>query len=352
MRSMWSGSPRRTAILALVAVAVCYWLCTALRSRVSVNAGSNQNAAVEQTAEQPKSNREPHATLPKPSQTSMEKPIEREHEARLLVESMNVPIQFYGRVVDQDDLPLAGAVIRARIRGWHVDAALNADGHFHTQQATSGIDGRFEISGGRGDVLTIEAVEREGFAPEPESLRSFGYNISTNITPARDKPVVFRMWRQDIKEDLITGSKFFGITPDGRVYTIDLFNGTISESSTGEGDFRVWVKRPDGIQFGEKYAWSMGIEVIDGGVIENPDDNSPMYLAPEQGYMKDYTFSMEDNARRWDDMIKKRFYITTRSRRAFGRIDVDVYAFYDLIKRRGAFGVKYSVNPSGSRVLR
>jgi len=122
------------------------------------------------------------------------------------------------------------------------------------------------------------------------------------------------------------------------------------ESTTAEGDLRVWVKRPIDAKFGDRYSWSFQIDVINGGIVEEPDPLAAMYIAPSEGYTNSYQFSKAGDAPAWGYRSRRRFYIKTRG--WYGRIALDVFAYYDVKANDGTFGIKYVINPSGSRVLR
>src|SRR5439155_5784866 len=100
--------------------------------------------------------------------------------------------------------------ITAETRTWRSIASAFGSSH-PSFTAMSDATGRFEIDGGRGDVLTIKSIEKEGYEPEPLALRSYGYNISTNVIVSSNAPLVFRMWKKDSHQELVGYDKFFGI---------------------------------------------------------------------------------------------------------------------------------------------
>lgn len=255
-------------------------------------------------------------------------------------------------VLDQNDTPLDGVKVKAGIRRWQFNMLSSPKGIFTIREAISGADGRFEIKGEEGDVLTIEAMEKSEYEPEPTALRSFGYNISQNITPDPDSPVLLRMWKSGAKEALISGDKAFHLVPDGRIYTIDLLKGTITESDKADGDLRIRIKRPLEITFGQRYDWSCAVEAINGGLLEETDIYSSMYMAPPDGYSTGFEASRKANEEPWGDRLgSKRFYVRSRGGQSYGRMEINLYAYYNN-KIPGRVRIKYAVNPSGSRILR
>jgi hypothetical protein len=268
------------------------------------------------------------------------------------VSQKNVPINFYGRALDEVGHPLAGVCVVLATRQWYPVARMDIDARFPETAIFSDEGGYFSLVGGTGDVLSIKALEKQGYEPEPGSARDFGYNVSENHNPNPNNPVIFKLWRAGTHQALVIGDKFYAIWPDGRTYTIDLLLGSKSESATSEGDLRVRVSRPSDVKFGQRYDWSLIVEAINGGIVEEPDTGSAMYIAPADGYVPKYELSFKSDDPNWTYRIKKRFYTQTRSGAAVGRITLDVFAFYDPNLHDGTLGIKYAINPSGSRILR
>ena len=158
------------------------------------------------------------------------------------LEHLNVPIDFYGRVIDQDSNTLSTVKIDAWVRHWD-PAAPGAS--LHIEKATDA-QGRFDIHGVTGDGFELESMQKPGYELEP-GQRGYG-----TVGGSRENPVVFKMWAANVHEQLITGEKSFDIVPDGRPYVIDLTKGTISES--GGGDLKVWVKYATQVTRGQTYA--------------------------------------------------------------------------------------------------
>ena len=280
-------------------------------------------------------------------------PMSEEDKVRLVAEGKNVPIAFWGKVIDQHGAPLAGVRVTARTRSWGLFPLLNPEASFARREASTSADGTFEISGSKGDVLTIETLHKEGYEAEPGASRSLGYNTSTNFTPNPEKPVEFRMWSLDqAKQSLISGHKFVTIVADGRSYTVDLVKGTIELGDQTNGDLRLWVKRDPEAAWGKRFDWSFELAAIDGGIAEEPDRYSSMFIAPLAGYTNSYQMALYSSNRNWSTAVgSKKFYIKTRAGQIYGRIDVEVHGLY-LKDQQGRLRIKYTVNPSGSNILR
>jgi len=197
---------------------------------------------------------------------------EEEKTERLVREAnapYETPIEFFGRVIDQDSNFLPSVKISASVYYEHLFAPTTADTYSTTNnlthiQAQSDLDGRFEISGDKGRNLTIESVSREGYEVEPDYCpHTFGASSGTF-----DNPVIFKMWSTNIHEQLITGEEKFQIMPDGKPYFVNILKGEISQIEGG--DLKIWVRRPEPIT-NRQYDWSCEMDVLGGGL--EPSDS-------------------------------------------------------------------------------
>jgi hypothetical protein len=257
----------------------------------------------------------------------------------------NAPIDFFGKVVDQDGNPLEGAKIKAQAREWYVTPTFGVDARFPSVDKVSDTAGRFEIQGIKGDAPTIESLERDGYDPEPSAFHVYGTSIGS-----LNDPMIFKMWKTNIHEQLIVGEKRFHIAIDGQPHFIDLTKGTISES--GEGDLKVWIKYPAETTADQTNNWLFEIDAINGGLLEEHDPNSSMYLAPENGYTPTFQHNRKliRSGQRGTTGLR-RFYVMLKNGQEYGRFTIQIIAPYND-KIPGMIDIQYAINPSGSRILR
>jgi hypothetical protein len=253
-----------------------------------------------------------------------------------LVEARNKPIDFYGQTVDQDGNPLPGVQIKIMV------AYLTLDGRSIPADRTSDSNGLFDVHDVTGDGIDIEHMTKEGYTLEPMST-SFG-----PVGGAPGNPVIFKLWRNDIKEPLITGQKAFPIEPNGTSYVINFSKGTISLSGAENGDleFRINMLPPiDG-----KYPhWSCEFQPVNGGLAEETDISSAMYLAPTSGYTNLFSFAISP-ANPWTRQSGTlRFYLRLKDGEEYGRVLIDMAAW---ARKTNILRVEYAINPTGSRILR
>lgn len=282
----------------------------------------------------------------------------RELEMKQDVEGKNVPVRFYGMVIDQDSNALAGVSVTLSVRhnvyvtpGSLEAMKYAAFSHDELQkvlspsiQVTTDAAGRFQWddAGVTGDVLGVGSITKDGYEAEPGQ-----YSCGAG-SGSYDNPVIFKMWSTNIHEQLITGEKKFPIVPDGRSYVIDLNKGTIAES--GAGDLKVWVKYPSQVTRGQLYDWSAEIDVINGGLLEEPL-GSVMYSAPADGYVPSFQLRQQIKGGQSGETGSRQFYVRLNNGQEYGRITIDLYAPYND-QYPGLIRLSYAINPSGSRILR
>ncbi len=210
-------------------------------------------------------------------------------------------------------------------------------------ESESGIDGRFEFNGVKGRNVAIEVIQKDGYEFESGLPKTFGALSGSSV-----EPVVFKMWSTNIHEQLITGNKNFEIVPDGRAYFINLTDDTISESSTG--DLKVWIQYTNQPIRGQLYDWSAGIEVVSGGLSEEPL-GTVMFEAPTSGYTNSFEFQGQIKGGQRGDIGERQFYVQLKNGQEYGQMSIGLYAPFND-QTPGLIRLSYAVNPSGSRILR
>jgi hypothetical protein len=315
----------------------------------NTNVSSTQNVVAPRAEMQQKDTNTGASTTAGTPESSQTNSVAAEERLRSFVENKNVPINFWGAVVDQDGNPLEGVKISGKIRTWYLTKTLNFDSRFPEVSALSGSGGKFQIRDASGDMITMKSMEKEGYEPEPAALRGFGYNTSERFSSDPNNPIVFKMWRTNIHEQLIVGDERFHVIPDGRAYVIDLAKGTIAESAGG--DLKVWIKYPEQVARGQLYDWLSEIVVIDGGILEETDPYSSMFSAPVGGYISSFQYNQQIKGGQRGSTGSHRFYLSLQNGQKYGRITIEIRAPYNN-DIPGLVHIQYAINPSGSHVLR
>lgn len=269
--------------------------------------------------------------------------------ARDLMEKANRPIQFFGKVIDQDDNPIPGVKVTLEIRVSKELAPDIIQDVFDRPVLLTGSDGSFALTDAKGALLGVHALEKPGYEPSEKAFRkSYWYwrDPSQVFRPDAERPEIFRMWRQFGAETLVRKGIGHAIPYDGTSTIFDLMEG---QAVADGGDLRITLVRdPLVIQWGQRnYEWTMTIEAIDGGLIASNDEQ--MYHAPAEGYQPRIVVRMAANDPNWTDSKELAVYMKLRGGMYYGRGEVKVMVGAD---RPGTpFSITSFINPSGSRNL-
>jgi hypothetical protein len=249
------------------------------------------------------------------------------------------PINFYGRVVDESNEPVAGATVSFE---WN-DLSPTGTSRDST---TSDSNGSFSLTNRRGKRLYVD-VGKEGYYSSGNARgAAFEYANPADglFTPDPGNPVVFHLLKKGIGADLITsqyGMKpYFGVTVplDGTPVQVDLL-----ERQTGQGPMTISQVKPEFSNWKQATNWSFRMEIPDGGFIEQTDEFP--FTAPEEGYQPIVEFNFQQGQSDWIENLKKDYYIKFSNPPRYGWLKLDT-----SIMMEGA-RLTYAINPSGSRNL-
>jgi hypothetical protein len=256
----------------------------------------------------------------------------------------NVPISFYGKVVDQEGKPVIGAKVSFDFIISHMaeNRTETTPMIMQTDQ-----DGRFLMTGVTGYGIDKVSIEKEGYELSPKTSTGYVFGFNPDYKPNPNNPMVFKMWKKRGKEPLV-GSAWHGkVACDGAAHRFDLSNGHPS----ADGNFEITCLRtpvnlpPANIK---PYTYKFQITVIGGGIQATDDEFT--YLAPETGYSPTLTYGQTADDPKWDRRtpIPKEYYIKTANGH-YGRLSAD----WDVAFWQSPMILKWdcSINPSGSRNL-
>jgi len=141
---------------------------------------------------------------------------------------LKVPIEFYGRVLDQHDKPVIGAKIEIRLNS--INGITNHDIY-------TGGDGTFALAGVSGRYITVNIYGLEGYTGV-QSTGSGDYNYAEPgelkfHVPNPEKPVVFRLWKYENAAPLHRWLIESKITNDGSIAWFDLNAGRVGGADIG-----------------------------------------------------------------------------------------------------------------------
>jgi hypothetical protein len=226
------------------------------------------------------------------------------------------PITFYGRVLDQNNQPIAGASVKLAAN----DKPLLSPSEYHRTTDSGGL---FSISGIVGLTLLVE-VSKPGYRivpadePPPTSSGVFEFGLGTHPhQPDKKRPVVFRLLRIGNLEPLVkVGRQTFPVSVDGSqaVISLDSHGGhaVVLHCWSSEGT------RPPGQR---QYDWRMEVAVQNGGIVRRNGG----FEAPEQGYLVQEVIDMPASLPRgrWDTAAQRSYFVHFDDN-TFARVDFDM----------------------------
>jgi len=259
----------------------------------------------------------------------------------------NVPIAFYGKVVDQDNHPVSNVTVRLDVRVGYFTSPTTGGERWDPVTLESDNDGNFVLSNTNGSFVQFTSIEKEGYKLAPAQVKANFMYYPRQFHPDSANPVVFKMWKKHGEEPLVGSSWHGKVACDGAMQRFDLLNGHPS----ADGNLEIICSRtpinlpPANIK---PYTYRFQITVIGGGIQATDDEFT--YLAPENGYAPSLTFGQTAEDPKWDRRtpIPKDYYIKTADGH-YGRLSVD----WDLAFAQSPTILKWdcSINPSGSRNL-
>jgi len=246
-----------------------------------------------------------------------------------------MPINFFGRVVDENEQPVPGARIEL---SW---TDFSPAGSSQTQAVTDA-QGSFSLVNKTGRHLEVR-VSKDGYYTPKRQQISFdyaGFWEANYHEPNPNNPVIFRLRKMNQGEALRSGEFRPTIPADGTPVRFDLLNGG-KVSSDGQLELAAVTntdKYPPRI-----FNWQASILVPGGGLVEYNDEFP--FEAPEDGYQPSAEFDMPTNALNWRPLVQKSYFIEFGSPPRYGRIQIQLNGASQKAS------ISYWVNPTGSRNL-
>jgi hypothetical protein len=250
------------------------------------------------------------------------------------------PIDFYGKVLDENSNAIAGASIRF---SW---SETPLEGGHKTSLTESDTDGLFSLHGQRGASLQVW-VSKDGYYTPKPGFRAFNYALTGHFLPEAQSPVVFRLRRKGAPEPLLrvagTGLSTMSDYPlsgDGTPTEVSLRDGR--QAPIGHGDLRVEVSVGEPLEGSpRRLRWRCRVTIPGGGLVQ-VNDEFP-FLAPQDGYRQTDEWIVDERNRM--QAVEKKYYVRLHDGK-FGLVTLRVVGTASPY-----FGLSSLVNPSGSRNL-
>lgn len=271
-----------------------------------------------------------------------------DQKAKAWFAQQNGKINFWGRVVDQDDQPLQDVRVVMKVRRWR---AVPAGAEFPEFVTTTDLNGRFQFLDVSGDTMSIASLTKHGYRLSMEDQRrSMAYqyhNLSVTFVPDQSNPEVFHLYKEKGAEPMVYLEIRGPIPVDGTPSEFELNRGKIVASG---GDLQIRMVR-DPIEINRSlrknyYGWRIRIAIRGGGIQERKDHFG--FEAPGGGYSDSLEFGQAASDPNWTRRWEGEFYFRT-SNGLYGRIKASVNTDYQP-PPCGLFAYCY-LNPSGSRNL-
>jgi hypothetical protein len=218
----------------------------------------------------------------------------------------------YGKVVDQDGLPVNGADV-------HGIVGLGF-GDTEKHDTVTDTQGLFHFLGLHGQGMTME-IEKKGYY--------FDYMLPSahrpnNYLPDPNRPLVFTVWKLNGPEPLEHRQIYSDVPCDGSVKRFDL----LSNVQRNSGDLAVALTRsPLKLNQGNRYKpfeWSVTMAITNGGLQETT--NIYPYEAPEEGYLPEITLKFPTNMVAWQYEFKRTYFFKDQNGQVYGRMILHIDA--------------------------
>ena len=250
------------------------------------------------------------------------------------------PIEFYGKVVDENSNAVAGVNIHF---SWYDIPAKDGERTADTQSDSEGL---FSLQGKHGPSLTV-GFSKEGYYSSQRGEMSFNYVMGTDIiSPDPQNPVVFNLRKKGTSEPLVhiagiglRTMRDYLLAADGKPTEVSLRDGRLAP--VGQGDLKVEFRAGDSIAPSE-ISWWCQVSVPGGGLMETSEEFP--FLAPENGYQEFNKWSITST--NWTETLDKQYYVKLRDGN-FGQVKLRVIG----VPKRAYFRMESFLNPSGSRNL-
>jgi hypothetical protein len=251
-----------------------------------------------------------------------------------LLAAWQTPIEFYGKVIDENGNTVAGAKISFH---WVETPAENGNRGTNTE---SDAEGLFSLTGQRGPDLSV-SISKEGYYGTRGSAK-YGPFGNPEFSPDPRNPVVFTLKKKGSPEPLLALKRNYAVSRGGKPLSIDLVTGATTAGETGNLVVQCWTD-DHGKRSGEKYDWRC-IVTIPGNGLTQTDDQFP-FLAPENGYTPSVEINMPSDRADWKSDVDLKFYYQLADGR-YGRMTFSMIAGGHHFCMIDSF-----LNPTGSRNL-
>ena len=326
----------------ILIVAVILAMVTAVwwAKRIQPNRSSDSptSKAVQRSRERQPDSEAPKE-IPRPFNATPEqrRAIDEENERRH-AEFMNIPIIFYGRVVDQDSKPLAGVQIMPQVKRSTnlVEHYAEVDPVTKCQPVFTDASGHFVIQGYRGYLLDF-SLTRDGYRGWGGGA-SYDRRLPDCHKPNANKPVEFMLISDDLPMAERVYSKILSFVWNTGPVTVDCGPtvGSMVLTPTRNG-MNPASKR-------QAFDWSVDVLATGFGMVLLTEKTPK--VVPTDGYDPSHRYNNRREVKEWPSRVRDQYAIRTADGK-YGLMELQLFG--DGEDNGVSGNVTIYLNKSGAR---
>jgi len=249
--------------------------------------------------------------------------------------SLDIPINYYGRVVDQQGNPIPNVIVVVQVG--------RASG-IKILDVPTDTDGRFEISGIDGSDLLITEIKAQGYEYLVSNRANghSGYENDGSKVIDKNIPVVFTLRKKEPTTVVIPGDISVVYAKGVKFYEVDLIE-MVDEKAYG-------LRRYHGDNAHADIKTRVEYSTVDDSytfILEAPDSDSGiialdqmLYALPPKGYISPFKIKVPNG-----QSVSTYLYVKSRNGLLYSRLDVK----FAIGKEKVYFTAKAWTNPLGER---
>jgi hypothetical protein len=256
---------------------------------------------------------------PNPNQNPKQQAMKQAAE-----QAANTPINFWGKVVDQNGNPIAGATATFSLPS----SSFSEDEDSTTKIVVlSDANGLFSLIGKTGAGISVW-VSKEGYYSVPDEAdagfldyfrkskypqTSFNRAGTWQPFPTEQQPTIFTLTKKgQPAANLIHKFIRVPIPKDGTPVDIDLTQGRIAPAGQGDLQVQTWVT-DNGKDVVHPFAWKCLVKVLGGGLQARAGKLD--FHAPSSGYQPQEQVAMGKDDEHWKKGMHKQYFLQLSSNR-------------------------------------
>lgn len=250
--------------------------------------------------------------------------IKAEREQKIH-EMANAPIDFFGKVVDEKGIPVAGAST------FYIVGSFSFEGSPTLQGPNTDATGLFSITGKRGPDFSIR-IEHSEYYKTSSADQQFEYARKAYMPgkeppspPTKENPAIFVLKKKGIAEPLVHHQRIKTQLPmNAAPVTINVKSG---QAGGGGNEVISITMKSDGdklpLNTFHPFDWSVTIEAPGGGIVERTDALD--FEAPADGYVPQQTINMPASLPKdaWKSDIQRDYFVKFASGN-YGRVRLNI----------------------------